>query len=58
MTNKEIVLKAMNELFHEKDSTAIERHCHEAYQQHHPAMINDVVLLTHLDHYLSVYTII
>lgn len=38
MTNKEIVLKAMNELFHEKDSAAIERYWHEAYKQHNPAM--------------------
>lgn len=40
MTNKEIVLKAMNELFHEKDSTAIERYWHENYQQHNPSMGN------------------
>lgn len=40
MTNKDIVLKAMNELFHEKDSTAIERYWHESYQQHNPSMIN------------------
>lgn len=40
MTNKEIVLKAMNELFHEKDGTAIERYWHESYQQHNPSMIN------------------
>lgn len=38
MTNKEIVLKAMNELFHEKDSTAITRYWHEAYKQHNPGM--------------------
>ena len=40
MKNKVIVLKAMNELFHEKDSTAIERYWHESYQQHNPSMIN------------------
>lgn len=40
MKNKEIVLKAMNELFHEKDSTAIEKYWHENYQQHNPSMIN------------------
>jgi predicted SnoaL-like aldol condensation-catalyzing enzyme len=40
MRNKDIVLKAMNELFHEKDSTAIERYWHEAYIQHNPTMIN------------------
>lgn len=40
MKNKEIVLKAMNELFHEKDSTAIKRYWHESYQQHNPSMIN------------------
>ncbi|PRD46906.1 nuclear transport factor 2 family protein [Sphingobacterium haloxyli] len=38
MKNKEIVLKAMNELFHEKDITAIERYWHESYQQHNPSM--------------------
>lgn len=40
MSNKEIVLKAMNELFHEKDSNAIERYWHEAYIQHNPGMID------------------
>ncbi|CAN1572975.1 SnoaL-like domain containing protein [Flavobacteriaceae bacterium] len=40
MKNKEIVLKAMNELFRQKDSTAIERYWHESYQQHNPSMIN------------------
>ena len=40
MSNKEIVLKAMNELFHEKDSRAIERYWHESYVQHNPSMIN------------------
>lgn len=40
MKNKEIVLKAMNELFHEKDSTAIEKYWHKNYQQHNPSMIN------------------
>lgn len=40
MENKEIVLKAMNELFHEKDSAAIEKYWHEDYQQHNPSMIN------------------
>lgn len=38
MTNKDLVLKAMNELFHEKDSSAIERYWHEAYVQHNPSM--------------------
>lgn len=38
MTNKEIVLKAMNELFHEKDSNAIARYWHEDYKQHNPSM--------------------
>lgn len=40
MKNKELILKAMNALFHEKDSTAIERYWHESYQQHNPSMIN------------------
>ncbi|SEK80407.1 nuclear transport factor 2 family protein [Parapedobacter koreensis] len=40
MGNKEIVLRAMNELFHEKDSEAVERYWHENYQQHNPSMIN------------------
>tara|TARA_R110002020_G_scaffold155391_1_gene336398 strand:+ start:13478 stop:13852 length:375 start_codon:yes stop_codon:yes gene_type:complete len=40
MSNKELVLKAMNELFHEKDGTAIERYWQESYQQHNPSMIN------------------
>ncbi|MBW8243708.1 nuclear transport factor 2 family protein [Muricauda oceani] len=40
MTNKEIVCKAMDELFHQKDSTAIERYWHESYQQHNPSMGN------------------
>ena len=40
MGNKEIVLKAMNELFHEKDSKAIERYWHESYKQHNPSMID------------------
>ncbi len=40
MNNKEIVLKAMNELFHQKDSSAIERYWQESYQQHNPSMIN------------------
>lgn len=38
MTNREIVLKAMNELFHEKDSDAIERYWQEDYVQHNPSM--------------------
>lgn len=38
MGNKEIVLKAMNELFHEKDSKAIERYWHESYIQHNPSI--------------------
>lgn len=40
MRNKDIVLKAMNELFHEKDSNAIERYWQESYLQHNPSMIN------------------
>ena len=40
MTNKEIVLKAMNELFHERDSTAISRYWHKSYIQHNASMIN------------------
>ena len=40
MSNKQIVLKAMNELFHKKDSEAIQRYWHEAYVQHNPSMIN------------------
>ncbi len=38
MKNKEIILKAMNELFHERDSKAIERYWHESYVQHNPSM--------------------
>lgn len=38
--NKEIVVKAMNELFHEKDGTAIDRYWHESYIQHNPSMIS------------------
>jgi predicted SnoaL-like aldol condensation-catalyzing enzyme len=40
MSNKQIVLKAMNELFHKKDTEAIQRYWHEAYVQHNPSMIN------------------
>ncbi|WPR77305.1 nuclear transport factor 2 family protein [Algoriphagus sp. NG3] len=40
MGNKEIVLRAMNELFYEKDSTAIERYWHKSYLQHNPSMKN------------------
>lgn len=40
MGNKEIVLKAMNELFHYKDGTAIEKYWHKSYQQHNPSMTN------------------
>ena len=40
MGNKEIVLKAMNELFQEKDSRAIDRYWHVSYEQHNPSMIN------------------
>lgn len=38
MENKEIVLEAMNELFHERDSKAIERYWHESYVQHNPSI--------------------
>lgn len=38
MSNKEIVLKAMDELFHKKDRTAIESYWHENYVQHNPSM--------------------
>ena len=38
MSNKEIVLQAMNELFHEKNGEAIERYWHKAYKQHNPSM--------------------
>ena len=38
MENKELVLKAMNELFHKKDLTAIERYWHDDYVQHNPNM--------------------
>jgi len=38
--NKEIVVKAMNELFHKKDSAAIERFWHQSYIQHNPSMIS------------------
>ncbi|MFC4871666.1 hypothetical protein [Negadavirga shengliensis] len=40
MGNKETVSKAMNELFHEKDSTTIGRYWHESYLQHNPSMTN------------------
>lgn len=40
MTNKEIVLKAMDEFFHQRDSSAIDKYWHESYQQHNPSMIN------------------
>jgi len=40
MTNKEIVLNAMHELFHQRDTTAIERYWQEAYLQHNPSMLN------------------
>ncbi|WP_130736055.1 nuclear transport factor 2 family protein [Flavobacterium sp. J27] len=40
MKNKEIVLKAMNDLFHEKDSSAIERYWQKDYIQHNPTMAN------------------
>lgn len=40
MTNKEIVLNAMHELFHQRDTTAIERYWHETYLQHNPSMLN------------------
>ena len=40
MENKEIVVKAMNELFHEKNSAAIDRYWHESYIQHNPSMIS------------------
>lgn len=38
MENKEIVVNAMNQLFHEKDSAAIERYWQESYIQHNPSM--------------------
>jgi len=40
MTNKEIVVKAMKELFVDRDHNAIERYWAEAYVQHNPSMIN------------------
>jgi predicted SnoaL-like aldol condensation-catalyzing enzyme len=40
MSNKEIVLKAMKELFGNRDTTAINRYWHESYIQHNPSMIN------------------
>jgi len=40
MTNKEIVLKAMNEFFHNRDNGAIERYWQKDYQQHNPTMTN------------------
>lgn len=40
MTNKEIALKAMDEFFHQRDSTAIDRYWHESYKQHNPSMPN------------------
>ena len=40
MTNKEIVIKAMDELFHQRDISAIERYWEESYLQHNPSMIN------------------
>jgi predicted SnoaL-like aldol condensation-catalyzing enzyme len=40
MTNKEMVLKAMQAFFVDRDHTAIERYWHESYVQHNPLMIN------------------
>jgi predicted SnoaL-like aldol condensation-catalyzing enzyme len=40
MGNKQIVLQAMDELFHQKDRTAIERYWHPSYLQHNPSMID------------------
>jgi predicted SnoaL-like aldol condensation-catalyzing enzyme len=40
MTNTEIVIKAMDELFHQRDTTAIGRYWEENYIQHNPSMIN------------------
>lgn len=38
MTNKEIVLKAMKELFGDRDISALNRYWHESYIQHNPSM--------------------
>lgn len=40
MTNKEIVLKAMDEFFHQRDISAIAKYWQESYLQHNPSMIN------------------
>ncbi|MEO3813200.1 nuclear transport factor 2 family protein [Sphaerisporangium sp. B11E5] len=40
MSNKDIVLTAMRELFHDKDLTAIDRYWAEPYVQHNPTMPN------------------
>ncbi|RZJ73039.1 nuclear transport factor 2 family protein [Flavobacterium sp.] len=40
MTNKQIVLKAMEEFFHQRDNTAIERFWQKDYKQHNPSMTN------------------
>ena len=40
MTNKEIVLKAMDEFFHQRDISAIGKYWEESYLQHNPSMIN------------------
>ena len=40
MINKQIVVKAMDELFHQKDEMAIDRYWHESYVQHRPSMTN------------------
>lgn len=40
MTNKEIVLKAMDEFFHQRDVSALNKYWQESYLQHNPSMIN------------------
>ncbi|GAA4564089.1 nuclear transport factor 2 family protein [Planotetraspora kaengkrachanensis] len=40
MGNKDIVLTAMHELFHQKDLTALDRYWGEPYVQHNPTMPN------------------
>jgi len=40
MTNKEIVLKAMDEFFHQRDISALNKYWQESYLQHNPSMIN------------------
>lgn len=40
MTNKEIVTRAMNEFFSDRDHSAIERYWQQDYIQHNPSMAN------------------